>query len=117
MPDTLTVYASIGNSDDKLTQTRWAELHAAFAAAIRDYTVTVHGSWLSNPAEPWQNACIAFEVDAADAGDLKRELPLVAGRFGQDSIAWAEVADTEFIGPGGMGIDAVGRRESRRIGA
>lgn len=96
----MTVYASIGNSDDRLTQARWSEFHAAFAELIRDYATTIHGAWLSNPADPWQNACIAFDVDINDVGDLQRELILVAGRFDQESIAWAEAGDTEFIGPG-----------------
>lgn len=95
-----TVYSSIGNSDDRLTQARWSEFHALFAAAVRDYATAVHGSWLSVPADPWQNACIAFDVHANDAGDLKRELRMLAAQYGQDSIAWAEVVGTEFLGPG-----------------
>jgi hypothetical protein len=98
MAETTTVYASIGNSDDRLTQAQWSEFHATFAMTIRDYATTVHGSWLSNPADPWQNACMAFDVHLNDAGDLQRELAIIAGRFNQDSIAWAAVGDTEFIG-------------------
>jgi hypothetical protein len=95
-----TVYASIGNSDDKLSQARWSEFHGTFAALIRDYATAVHGSWLSGAADPWQNACIAFDVHDNDAGDLKRELRMLASAFNQDSIAWAETTGTEFLGPG-----------------
>lgn len=93
-----TVYCSIGNSDDKLTQAAWSEFHARFAAQIRFYATTVHGAWLSPGDAPWQNACIAFEIDAADAAKLKREFADLALEYDQDSIAWAE-ATTEFIGP------------------
>jgi hypothetical protein len=94
-----TVYTSIGNSDDGLSQARWSQFHAAFEKTVRDYASAVYGSWLSGPAEPWQNACIAFEVDSADAGDLKRELAALAAEYAQDSIAWAPAAGTEFLGP------------------
>lgn len=94
-----TVYASIGNSDDKLTQARWSEFHASFASEVRDYATAVHGAWLSAPDAPWQNACMCFEVDPADVADLKHALATLAAEFGQESIAWAEVSRTEFIGP------------------
>lgn len=98
MPDLLTVYASIGNSDDKLPQRRWHEYWVAFRRQVMNYAHHVHGEWLSSGCAPYQNGCICFEISGPAAATLKAELRRVAGAFGQDSIAWAE-AVTEFIGP------------------
>jgi hypothetical protein len=101
-----TVYISIGNSDDKLSQTDWSsyvlDVDRAFEAAVRYEGARVHGRWYSLPTEPWQNACwcaewhedLALVVEA-----LRRKLQRVAADYQQESIAWA-VAETEFIRPG-----------------
>ena len=96
--DLITVYASIGNSDDKLTQQRWHEFWVGFRRKVFNYAERCHGEWLSIGCAPYQNGCICFEITPAAAQSLKSELRLVAAEFGQDSIAWA-VASTEFIGP------------------
>jgi len=105
MAEPITAYASIGNSDDRLTQARWSDFHARFLALVREHADTVWGAWLSNPADPWQNACTAFEIQSGQRADaLKAELVRLAAEFGQDSIAWAVVADTEFLGPATGGV-------------
>lgn len=89
----------IGNSDDTLTQARWADFYQKTAMRIDSYALETHGSWVSKPTDPWQNACwciVPFSDDDADT--LKRRLSDLAAEFGQDSIAWAE-ATTEFIKP------------------
>jgi hypothetical protein len=91
----ITVYASIGNSDDKLTQARWSEFADLFVTIIRAHAVAIHGVWYSRPDAPFQNACVCFEVDE-DAVPLRLELTHLCAEFEQDSIAWA-VATTEFI--------------------
>lgn len=98
MADTQTVYASIGNSDDKLTQARWAEFHEKFGTAIRGLALQVYGNWVSPSTDPWQNACIGFEIGYETSERLRRDLAELAAEYGQDSIAWAE-ADTRFITP------------------
>lgn len=95
---TKTVYISIGNSDDKLTQAEWAEFYAATNFAIRDDAHVVHGQWLSGPVSPWQNACWCVEVPDRNAFRLRQRLADLAHTYRQGSIAWAE-ATTEFIGP------------------
>jgi hypothetical protein len=99
MSDTITVYCSIGNSDDHLTQARWSEFNQHVETVIRDRARRLYGVWLSCPAAPYQNACIAFGVDADDAVFLKDQLRDLAAMFGQESIAWAEVPVTVFISP------------------
>lgn len=94
----VTVYVSIGNSDDKLTQARWSAFHERVTLACRNYARQVFGQWLSAPASEYQNACIAFAIEADEVSWLKKELASVAESYEQDSIAWAE-AVTEFIGP------------------
>ena len=99
MGDLLTIYTSIGNSDDKLTQQKWAEFHELFATLVRAAAEQVHGDWHSVPNSPWQNACMCFETTPEKAERLKQVLAEAAAEFEQDSIAWA-VTETEFIGPG-----------------
>lgn len=99
MTDLLTVYVSIGNSDDKLTQARWSVFWEQVNSEVRGRARQVYGDWLSLPNAPYQNACIAFAVDRGDAAPLKKHLRDLAALYGQDSIAWAE-ARTEFIEPG-----------------
>ncbi len=95
---TLTVYASVGNSDDKLTQQRWHEFWVRFRRKVLDYAERCHGEWLSIGCAPYQNGCICFEITPVTAQSLKAELRIVAAEFGQDAITWAE-AQTEFLGP------------------
>lgn len=100
----LTVYACIGNSDDKLTQQRWHEFWCEFRAVVVT-AARVHGEWLSISCAPYQNGCICFEITPEAAAILKASLAELASRFGQDSIAWA-VAATEFITPPAAGTPA-----------
>lgn len=98
MAGTHTVYASIGNSDDKLTQARWSAFHDKFTTAVRGQALQVYGDWTSPGTAPWQNACIAFEIGHETSERLRRDLAELAAEYGQDSIAWAE-ADIRFITP------------------
>ncbi len=93
-----TVYASIGNSDDKLTQKEWAAFHEVFTSLIRRAATQVYGDWLSSTNSEYQNACMGFEVSDEMAGALRAALSELAKEFRQDSIAWA-IADTEFLTP------------------
>lgn len=97
MAGTRTVYVSIGNSDDKLTQARWAAFHDKVTAAVRGLALQVYGAWVSPSVDPWQNACIAVEIGDETSERLQRDLAELAAEYGQDTIAWAE-ADTRFIG-------------------
>jgi hypothetical protein len=96
------VYISIGNSDDKLTQVEWSHFCQETTLAVIGYAGKVHGRWFSLPDSRYQNACWCVEFDYATGGDdnaaaLKEELAVLARECKQDSIAWAEVKETEFI--------------------
>lgn len=97
---TKTIYISIGNSDDKLTQQQWASFYRHVNLAIRDAASAVHGQWVSEPAAAWQNACWCVEIpDNGSIGMLRGRLAAEAAAYLQDSIAWAEVPVTEFLAP------------------
>lgn len=98
------VYISIGNSDDKLTQRSWSQFVEVVQSAL-DGTVaaghaTVHGSWRSPSDAPWQNACwcVEFPPDRFAVEPLRELLTGLTSDYRQDSIAWAEVKTTEFLG-------------------
>lgn len=99
----ITVYISIGNSDDYLSQERWAEfvgvLHTLTDPYADDaWVMARHGEWFSDPWSPWQNACWCVELDEDAAPALKAELGRVARRYQQESIAWAEASTTFLTG-------------------
>lgn len=99
MADTKTIYISIGNSDDKLTQADWAQYCIEVTAAIERTCTRIHGRWLSAGDSPWQNACwCVVPLDAEHEAELRKALASAARAWLQDSIAWAE-AVTEFITP------------------
>jgi hypothetical protein len=94
----LTIYISIGNSDDKLTQNEWSHFYAWVAGSIDQYAHRVHGRWFSDPCGPWQNAAWCFEIVPDSVQALQGRLMQHAKNYRQDSIAWAE-AQTTFIVP------------------
>jgi hypothetical protein len=93
-------YVTIGNSDDKLPQREWANFYAAVDAVIRAEAVTVHGAWMSNPIDPWQNACWCVEIPTDYLAKVEEELSALAYRYRQESIAIAG-AEVQFIEPMG----------------
>jgi len=94
------VYISIGNSDDKLTQAEWSSyFHRVNRTLDLDSRVQLHGCWTSNSASRWQNACWCVELLDDIADRVKGKLRKLAAEYRQDSIAWAEAPETEFIGP------------------
>lgn len=99
-----TIYVSIGNSDDKLTQAEWSrfyeEVGRAIFGVLKYEGARIHGTWVSLPHEPWQNACWCFDAheELADkVEELRARLGQLARQYRQDSIAWAEAPKTEFL--------------------
>lgn len=91
------VYISIGNSDDKLTQAEWSEFCGWVATSVGMFADHTHGKWFSIPSEPWQSACWCVEIHPDRVERLKLRLRNATIQFEQDSIAWAEVPNPEFI--------------------
>jgi len=93
-----TVYISIGNSDDKLTQREWAGFVEEVRQGIRNLAYPMHGEWFSANESPYQNACWCVEVRPVMVDRLKERMGSIAKAYRQGSIAWAE-ANTEFLAP------------------
>lgn len=93
-----TVYISIGNSDDKLSQQEWCQYWIAVDNALQMNAHVIHGKWVSPSTDPWQNACWCVELmPDSDSQDLRTALGWTARAYRQDSIAWAETPVTEFL--------------------
>lgn len=93
------VLACIGNSDDKLPQQRWAAFQIEFRSTVlEDTRVRIFGDWHSHPDSIFQNASIMFETPDDAVPELKGELAALATIYGQDSIAWNELTETQMLG-------------------
>jgi hypothetical protein len=100
------VYISIGNSDDKLTQSEWSKyvsdlLSIVEFAGDRTEGGEIHGIWHSAPFSPFQNMVVCLQPAPDYVSNLRRLLAELARKYRQDSIAWAE-ATTTFIRPEGQ---------------
>lgn len=92
----MNVYISIGNSDDKLSQARWAAFWSLVNINIRAHAKAVHGAWLSLPNSGYQNACWCIEPQGNHTR-FRNTLRDIAQEFEQDSITWAEVSEVTFL--------------------
>lgn len=95
------VYVSIGNTDGKLSHEQWALFYSLTNELLTEVGLvqTVLGAWHSLPATPYVNACWAIVPDPRHVPALRDALARLAARFNQDSIAWAQTFETEFIHP------------------
>lgn len=94
-----TVYISIGNSGDKLSQHDWNEFIFEVNSVLAQNEHTRHGTWFSEPRADWQNACFCADVQDIDIADIRQELKSLAADYGQDSIAMAVVDEVEMVKP------------------
>ena len=100
---TTTVTIQIGNSDDKLTQTRWH----AFVAEIEQTCTCVMEKMHFNGGSPssarWQNHCFVIEVSMKEQewylDDLRRRLGTLRLPL-KDHPFWA-ILDAELENDGG----------------
>lgn len=93
----VTVYASIGNSDDKLPQAIWRSYLRAFRLLMRRYSETVYGDWVSETSSAYQNACMCIQVRAVDLDELRSDLLRTRVAYGQDSIAFSVLPAVEML--------------------
>lgn len=92
-----TVYATIGNSDDKLGQARWSVFAREFIETINIHASQIHGVWWSAPNEPWQNCCVGFAIAESDLNALQAALITLRKAFDQEAIAWVRGYPPEMI--------------------
>lgn len=93
----VTIYLSIGNSDNNLTQGEWADYCRLIAVTVDRSSLQTHGEWYSLPNSPFQNACWCFETNEQWLPGLRAELRARAGQFRQESISLAIIVSQEFI--------------------
>jgi len=86
-----TITVQIGNSDDKLTQVRWAQFYDETRAAILSAgQVRMFFSGASYPTTKWQNACFVFWLPDEEIENMKQRMVALCTKFEQESIAWTE---------------------------
>lgn len=95
----VTIYISIGNSDNKLSQHQWANFHNAVSYVVCATAKTVWGEWVSESTSEFQNACWGVAVYSDAIPNLKAKLAQLAHVYKQDAIMWAEVTNMETITP------------------
>jgi|ERR1700733_9944099 len=87
------VYISIGNSDNKLTQSQWSEFCYTVSEVL---DCQRHGEWFSLPNAPFQNACWCVTILETKVEGIQLNLRALCRLFNQDSIAWAEAEYSEI---------------------
>lgn len=93
--DPVTVYISIGNSDDELTQRRWAEFAWNVHSELEGRGQLV-GEWASDPVGEFQNACWCIAFPDGQVADLVRALIACVARQFAKKVVWA-VAQMDVI--------------------
>jgi len=93
-----TIVVSIGNSDNKLTQSEWSQFVADVAKAIQQHTQKIHFFGGSPNWERWQNVAWLFDCQEENIAFLKFSLAVLCRQYEQDSIAYIE-GETVFLSP------------------
>jgi hypothetical protein len=96
MPD-VTVYITIGNSDDKLSQVDWSRFTADIRVAIANWNGRIWFAGFAPPDSRFQNACFGASFDHDHIGGLRMSLKQIREAYRQDSIAFAVVDHVELI--------------------
>jgi hypothetical protein len=91
-----TITIQIGNSDDKLSQARWAEYVAGMRRLVLLYCGTIHFFGAPSNYEMWQNAAWVFTCPDQNISSVKAKVARLRAEFHQDSVAWTE-GETQFI--------------------
>lgn len=84
---TITAVIQIGNSDNKLTQGRWANYAAAMQIAISYSVYRIHFRGGSDWDAPWQNACWVCEITPDQVQPLRNAIEQCRRNHEQDSVA------------------------------
>lgn len=103
MSGTTAIVIAIGNSDNRLTQREWHEFWMEFNTEIQYYGrlagIEVHGTWMSDPVSPFQNAAwsLSWSNDMIHlTRDLQYLLREILPKYRQESMAWT-VGNTTLV--------------------
>ncbi len=91
-----TITIQIGNSDDKLTQSQWAEFVSVVKDKIYNYAGAIHFFGAPSNFERWQNAAWVITCDERIIEEFKDAISIAGKRFRQDSVAWIE-GEIQFV--------------------
>ena len=95
-----TIALQIGNSDNKLSQRKWASfcnaIHRAITYHTSDVIDSIHFSAPSVGWADWQNAAWVFSCPNSEIKALKERITEIRKEYEQDSAAWLE-GETIFI--------------------
>lgn len=94
MSNMQTVYITIGNSDNKLSQFSWHQFCKELEACVTSFSGTKHFVGFSLPDSQYQTMCICAEVSGEAIRPLRFHLSGLARLYKQDSIALAEAKVT-----------------------
>jgi len=89
-----TIVIQIGNSDDKLSQSSWADYISDVNRLL--FSQHIHFSGGSAPDHPWQNYCWVIECEDDAVRLIEYKLTQIRIAHRQDSIAFT-IGNTEFI--------------------
>lgn len=96
MDDKVTVVVLVGNSDDKLSQEKWARFIQGVYYELEGWGETIEFYGGSSFQARWQNACVVATMKGDIVAELKKSLARLCARYEQDSIA-VVVGDTQFV--------------------
>ncbi len=82
-----TIAILIGNSDNKLSQHKWAEFIRDTRALVGKHCGEVHFDGGNSFDSKWQNMCIVAEIYDIDKPPFMNELYQLKVKYFQDSIA------------------------------
>lgn len=85
----MTVYVTIGNSDNKLSQEEWADYQRITRDLCFAHADETHGTWYSEPTSKYQNMILCIRTNVFTYIKLLDRLREVREEFNQDSIAIA----------------------------
>lgn len=95
----ITGYVGISNSDDRLSQAKWAAFNYRVEGIVRYSAVTVEGAWVTPSVSPFQEALWCVRIIRDDIEPMLVELRKAAFDYQQQSISWTLVNHINLITP------------------
>lgn len=97
MEESVVVTILIGNSDNTLSQSRWADFCAELPQLCRDFGGIVHFYGGSSFSAPQQNCCLVLQIRQQQLPLLRARLVDLSGQFRQEAIVYI-AGDLLFAG-------------------
>jgi hypothetical protein len=93
-----TITVQIGNSDDKLTQARWADFSREVDRLFAKHARKVYFSGFSRPDAHWQNACMVGDMTDGHLSGFRAAMVELCKEYNQENFALT-IGTTELVGP------------------